>query len=368
LDLETLDDRIVPSTTTASTLPVSAVTISNATSGQVVSETDGSSQYGVGSWTKVTTHNSATQETVTTVTSYSGVQVIDTNVITTTAKTTTDDHTITTVTAAGSQTVKHDYTYTTAAGGVTDILEVFTDAKGKVTTYTGSETTSTTSYGTETDVTLTNAQKQTEAYAVEHFTSGDSTSSETTGVNFSGQTFDSATLRTYNGVAETNTLDSSSDGKGSYTLTQSKPVSGQVVEQLDKSFSNGTTVDTTKITTADSGKSTNVSVITDKTVGTGKTTSSTSSVNVSSSKGTSQATGSFSQSNGHWGTEVSSSAKTSFGSTTVSLESDQHGVVKSTTSETLTIGDAEFQVTTGTNFYDNAVNLATLTSGIAVKA
>jgi hypothetical protein len=370
LSLETLDERIVPSSTPVAPVPASTVNIGSATSGQVVAETNGVSQYGVGSWIKVVTQDSTNQETVTTITSYSGgVQVIDTDLITKNSTTgvTIDDHTITTTSSAGSQTVTHDYKYTPEASGLTEISEVFTDAKGKVTTYTGSETTSTTSYGTETEVTLTNNSGQKETYTAEHFSGGDATATETTGINFNGQAFNSATLRTYNGVTQTNALDSSINGKGSYTFSETKPISSQVVVQLDKSFSNGTTVDTTRTTTTDGANNTNVNVISDETKGNGKVTSSTSDVNVTSTKGTSQIAGSFSQSNGQWGLVVGSSAKTSFGSTRVSLDTDQHGVVKSITSEVLTIGDTQFQVSTGTDFSDHTVNLATLTTGIAVK-
>jgi hypothetical protein len=138
------------------------------------------------------------------------------------------------------------------------------------------------------------------------------------------------------------------------------------VVQLDKSFSNGTTVDTTRTTTTDGAHNTNVNVISDETKANDKVTSSTSDVNVTSKNGTSQVVGSFSQSKGHWGTDIGGSTKTNFGSTSVSLESDQHGAVKSITSEVLTIGDAQFEVVTGTDFYDNAVNFASLTTGIAV--
>lgn len=367
LNLEALDDRIVPSSTPVTAGPVSTATIGTATSGLVVSENNGVSQYGAGSWTKVVTHDGANQEIVTTVTSYHGVQVVDTDLISKTSTTTTDDNTITTTTSAGSQTVTRDYTYMTGAYGVTRISEVITNAKGQATTYTGTETTSTTSYGTETSVALTNSSGQKETYSVEHFSSGDATASETTGTNFNGQAFTSATLRTYSGVAQANAVDSSTNGKGSYTFSQTKPISGQVVDQLDKSFSNGVTIDTTKTTTTD-GSSTNVNVVSNETESNGKATSSTTDVNVTSTKGTSRVVGSFSQSNGHWGLDAGSSTKTSFGSTSVSEETDQHGVVKSIVSEVLTIGDAQFQVSTGIDFYDHAVNTATLTTGTAVTA
>ena len=213
LSLERLDDRIVPSstpvisvpvTTPVTTVPVitgpvSPIIVSTVTSGQIISETNGVSQYGVGSWVEVVTHNSANQETETTITTYSGgIQVTDTDLITKIPVTGVkiEDHTITTKTPTGSQTVTRDYTYTPEGSGVTAISEVFTDAKGKVSTDTGLEITTTTSYGSETDETLMNSQGQTKTEESEHVTVGNATATVTTGINFNGQAFESTTLKT----------------------------------------------------------------------------------------------------------------------------------------------------------------------------
>jgi hypothetical protein len=370
--LECLNERIAPSATPLAPLPTLdlTTTIGQATSGSIVSETNGLSKYGVGSWVKSETQDAPGQETVTVTTSYSGgVQITDTDLITKNSTTgvTTKDNTITTTTNAGSQTTTRDYRFTPEGNGVVGIAEVVISAKGQKSTYTGSETTSTTSYGSETNVTLTNSADQTEHYTIERFSTGNATATETFGTTFDGKAFNTASLRTYTGVAKTNTLDSSTDGHGAYTFSESKPLSDQAIVRLNKVFDDGVVVKNTKTITSDKAGNTNVSLVSNWESADGKTFTSTTDLNYTSTgNGGGDISGVFSQSNGHWGADGGTYTKTNFGTTSQTTETDEHGVRKPLASNALTIGDAQFVVTTGVNFYKQTVNKAVLTTGVVV--
>jgi hypothetical protein len=204
LSLESLDDRIVPSSTSIKTVASSAPTqpiTTTVTSGQVISETIGVSQNGPGTWIKIVTQDGPGQETVTTTTSYAdGLQVTDLALITKNASTgvETSDHIITTATKSGSTTETKDYTYTSEANGVTLITEVETNSKGKQSTYTGVEVKTSSNGGTETTVVLTNGGGQTEEYITEKISVGNATVSDTTGTTFSDHAFTTITVKTTN--------------------------------------------------------------------------------------------------------------------------------------------------------------------------
>jgi len=366
LSLEVLDDRTVPSSTSI-TAPVSIdpTTIGTATSGKVASFDNGT--WMSGTWVKSVTQDGTGRETVTVTTSYtSGVQVTDTDLITKNASTgvTTDDHTTTTTTKTGSRTTTNDDTYTPEANGVVGIVEVVTNAQGQTATYTGWETTSTTSYGSKTDETLTNPAGQRETFTIERFTTGDATATEEFGTNFQGHAFTSATLKTYNGVAKTNTVDSSVDGHGKYTFSETKPITGLVVVNVDKTFKDGTVVKSTKTIATDGAGNTDVNQISYQKSADGKMSSSTTDLNYTSTgKGSETISGTFSQSNGHWGSAVGTVTKTKVSSTTDMTETDQNGVQKPIKSVVLTIGGARFAVNMDTTFDKKSENTATLTTG-----
>ena len=381
LSMECLDDRIVPSLSPSSWAQIGpdpvAVSTSSAssaatttTSGSVVSETNGVSANGPGTWTKTVTSPVAGQSTIVTTTNYSdGVQVVDNDMINTNSSTgvVIYDHTITTTSSAGTQTTYKIIVDTPEANGVIGVSEEITNAQGKQYMLTGTKTITKTNYGTDTVLNLTNEKGQTEQLKIAHFTAGDAASTEVSGTDFQGHAYNRDTLWTFNGATQSNALDNSINGHGTYTFSASNPVPSQTVFNIDRTFTNGATSNTTRTFTSEGNGATNINTVTNLTGVDGKTFSSTTDLNyVVTGAGTQSITGTFGQSNGHYGSETGTNDATNYGFLQSTSQTDQNGVVKTINEEVLILGDAKFVVNLGTDFVNQPVNNASLITGAAV--
>jgi hypothetical protein len=259
-------------------------------------------------------------------------------------------------------------TLTTTAGTVPgdhNISGIVTRSNGTVDQISGTK--DATLYGFDSHYTLTNPGGKTETFNSETLRASDAVAHIDTGTNFKGKAVSGAQLMTTNSAPpHTNAVDTTANGLGSYTYSASQ--NGNVTTtDINRTFSDGVSSSITKVATANSDGSTTYNDTVNRTNAMGGTsTSSTVETYAHNGSGGQTISGSFTQANGETGTLAGTSAPTSYGNLTNLTYTNQSAATKTGQARQLSVGDAELNINTGTDFNGKPGDSAGLITGDAV--
>ena len=246
---------------------------------------------------------------------------------------------------------------TIAANGA--ITGTIVQANGKVDEVSGDKVK--TAYGSDTTLTLTNANGKTETLNDETLKISDAVANVWTGVGFNGSAINNASVQTTNTAPNTNAVDTTVNGGGSYTEGLTNGTLNQI-----RTFANGATSSSSNTITNNANGTTSFNQVGTSVTSTGvQSASDLQTTYTSTGNGANSIAGTFTQSNDHNGTVAGTESQTNYGFTTALTYTDQNGLTKTAQTESLVVGDTILNVNTGTTFTGSSNDSVGLVTGQA---
>ena len=271
---------------------------------------------GQGTYTVTKTRNCSSTTVTKTEDFANGTTITSTNVIT---KDPNGAKTMDITTNYGNGKVTNMDETVSSKGAITG---TYTQANGKVDAVSGEK--EKTSYGYVTDLTLTNAKGQTESIDTELLKSSDASAWVVSGTSFNGKAINGAGLQTTNTAPNTNTVDTTVNGRGTYATYESN---GTIY--TGRTFENNASLAASNTITNNPNGTTSYDRVNDSVSPTGVQSSSNVQTTYSSNgNGSDNITGTFTQSNGHNGTVAGSDSVTNYGYSNNLTYTDQNGLTK----------------------------------------